>query len=70
MQRICCHQHKETKDKRASNSDRGSATGAVSAKTTLKVPKHENGHCELFTPFKDMLLGYSKGTICTQNIFI
>ena len=36
----------------------------------LKVPRHEIGQSELFTPFKDILLGHSKGTVCTQKFFI
>jgi len=40
------------------------------AQRNLKVPWHEIGQSELNTPFKDMLLGHSKGTVCTQMFFI
>jgi len=33
----------------------------------LKVPKHEIGQSELFTPFKNMLLGHSKGIISSRS---
>jgi len=36
----------------------------------FKVPRHEIGQSELFTPFKDILLVHSKGTACAQKFFI
>ena len=33
----------------------------------LKVPSYENLRNELYAPFKEMLLGYSKSIICAQK---